>query len=86
MMMLTVILFLVNFFRTLLIILIVYYGIKIIRLVVLPLLSNQPKQPNQTNPRRNKRPEGDVRVEKKQQYDSRISKDDGEYVDFEEID
>ena len=86
MMMLTVILFLVNFFRTLLIILIVYYGIKIIRRVVLPLLSNQPKQPNQPNPRRNQRPEGDVRVEKNQQYDSRISKDEGEYVDFEEID
>ena len=86
MMMLTVILFLVNFFRTLFIILIVYYAIKIIRRVVFPLLSNQSRQPTQPSPRRNQRPEGDVRVEKNQQYDSRISKDDGEYVDFEEID
>ena len=33
-----------------------------------------------------RRPEGDVRIENNSQKNSHISRDEGEYVDFEEID
>jgi|GEM_PF-3978971 len=33
-----------------------------------------------------RRPEGDVRIEKNRDQHSRVARDEGEYVDFEEID
>lgn len=39
-----------------------------------------------TSAKTNRRQEGDVRVESTQSPKSHISKDEGEYVDFEEVD
>lgn len=83
---LVVILFLTNFVRTLFFILIAYYVIRFINRQVLPFFkgpSNVSQRPGNSP---NRRPEGDIRVEQNQQQNSRIPRDEGEYVDFEEID
>lgn len=38
-----------------------------------------------SSPRENKRKEGEVTIEKRPKLEKRISKDDGQYVDYEEI-
>ncbi len=86
MIVLNVFLFLVNFFRTLLIIVIIYYVVRFIGKYVLPFFIGQHQQQQQSHTNRTKRPDGDVRVEKNQHSGSRIPRDEGEYVDFEEID
>ncbi|MGE4586721.1 MAG: hypothetical protein AB7D05_05205 [Mangrovibacterium sp.] len=40
----------------------------------------------QNRPQENRRPEGEVRVEQPKHTGSRYSREEGEYVDFEEID
>ena len=82
-----VILFMAGFLRTLLVILIVYYAIKLIAKYVLPLFVNQPNQhKNFQNDRNSDRREGDVTIEGNRPKGGKISNDEGEYVDFEEID
>jgi len=83
---LDVILFFVNFVRTLFFILILYYLIRIINRYVLPVWRGLSGQQQQTRARQNKRPEGDVRIENNRRQESRVPRDEGEYVDFEEID
>ncbi|WP_339740726.1 hypothetical protein [uncultured Sunxiuqinia sp.] len=83
---LNVILFLVGFFRTLFVIVVIYYLIKILTKYVLPLFINQPKQHRDFRDPRNSKPEGEVTIEKDRYNGGRIRKDEGEYVDFEEID
>jgi len=83
---LVVILFLTNFLRTLLFIVIVYYVIRFINRQVLPFFKGQSNVSQRPGNSPNRRPEGDVRVENNQQQNSRIPRDEGEYVDFEEID
>jgi len=83
---LNVILFLAGFFRTLFVIVVIYYLIKILTKYVLPLFINQPKQQQDYRDRRDTKPEGEVTIEKDRYRGGRISKDEGEYVDFEEID
>jgi len=80
-----VILFAVNFFRTVLIIVVAYYLIRFISRVVMPMFSNQPNS-NNNYQRQNKRNEGDVTIENNRQQGGKIPRDEGEYVDFEEID
>lgn len=90
---LLVLLYLVGFIRTLLIIVIIYFGIRIVTRYILPLLvdkgiknmqhkmQNQQRQHQQTT-----RPEGEVTIEKDRNQGSKNSQNQGEYVDFEEVD
>lgn len=89
---LAVILVITNFIRTLFIIIIIWYGIKLISKYVLPLfvektiknvqsrMEEQYRQQQRTGRR-----EGEVTIEKKTGRPSSKS-NDGEYVDFEEVD
>lgn len=81
-----------NFFRTLLIIVLLYYGIRFVMRYILPLfvdkeikniqqkMYNQQRQ-NQQNTRR----EGEVTIESKNQNGKYSQQNQGEYVDFEEM-
>lgn len=48
-------------------------------------LFGDPGDKSRYREREPRRPEGDVRVESRSKQDSRIRRDEGEYVDFEEI-
>jgi hypothetical protein len=85
---LAVILFLMGFLRTLLLIVIFYYLLRFIVKLLAPVLGYQRADRNEQrqNRRDERRTEGDVRVENIKSPKSNYSKDEGEYVDFEEID
>jgi hypothetical protein len=90
---LLVVLFLVGFVRTLLIIVIVYYGIKIVSKYVLPLLVDkgmkkmqQKMQDQQKQHQQPSRPDGEVTIEADKKKNQNSGKAKGEYVDFEEVD
>ncbi len=84
-------LYIVNFLRTILIIAIIYYGIRIITRYLFPFLIDkgvknmqQKMQDQQRGSQKPRRPEGEVTLEKNPSR--RNSADDkGEYVDFEEV-
>lgn len=86
-----IILYIVNFLRTILIIAIIYYGIRIITRYLFPFLIDkgvknmqQKMQDQQRGSQKPRRPEGEVTLEKNPSR--RNSADDkGEYVDFEEV-
>jgi len=89
---LLILLFLVNFLRTLFIIAIIYYGIKLFSRYVLPLLVDkglknmqQKMQNQQRQNQQSTRPAGEVTIE----FDNKTNKNNtqtkGDYVDFEEI-
>jgi len=90
---LLVFLFIVNFVRTLFIIVIIYYGVRLISRYVLPFLlekgvKNMQDKMNQQqgqNQRPSKR-EGEVTIEQKRQNDKNFAANKGDYVDFEEVD
>ncbi|WP_163716100.1 DUF4834 family protein [Mangrovibacterium lignilyticum] len=84
---LNVILFLVGFLRTLFIVVVFYYLFRFLIKLFAPLFGFQAvnKQPGQKS-RKEERREGEVRVENPRNQQSNISRDEGEYVDFEEID
>ena len=89
-----VFLFLVNFIRTVIIILIIYYGIRLVTRYVFPMLidkgvknmqqkmQDQYRQQNQ----RPSKPEGEVTIEQNRTNSRNTEPDQGEYVDFEEVD
>lgn len=85
-------LFLVGFVRTLFIIAIIYFGIKLITRYVMPMLIDkgvknmQQKMQNQQRQQQPKRPDGEVTLEKKPSTSKSSSQDKGDYVDFEEVD
>ncbi|HSH20949.1 MAG TPA: DUF4834 family protein [Draconibacterium sp.] len=90
---LLVILFLVNFLRTLFIIAIIYYGIKLFSRYILPMLVDKGlknmQQKMQNQQRQNQtstRPPGEVTIEDNSQKRDKNGKIKGEYVDFEEVD
>ena len=83
---LNVILFLVNFVKTLFVIIVIYYLIRFITRLVLPLFFNQPRQSNNFNNQKKSRKEGDVTIEGNKSGGGKFSSDEGEYVDFEEVD
>lgn len=83
---LNVILFLAGFVRTLVVVIVIYYLIKLISRFVLPLFINQPNQRNNFRQQRPTRKEGDVTIEGDRPRSGQFSKDEGEYVDFEEVD
>lgn len=86
---------LVGFLRTILIIMLVYYGIKILMRLFAPYLMKSivkkaekrfgqqfGNQPHQTN----NKPEGEVTIDKIPGQSKSTNKKVGEYVDYEEID
>lgn len=91
---LLVFLYLFNFLRTLAIIALIYFGIRIITRYVLPLLiakgvkniqqkmENQYRQQNQRPPKQ----DGEVTIERNKNSQRNTDADKGEYVDFEEVD
>jgi uncharacterized membrane protein (DUF106 family) len=87
-----IVLFLVGFVRTLLVIIIIYYGIKIVSKYVLPLLVDkgmkkmqQKMQDQQRQNQKPSRPDGEVTIENDNKKNQNSGKDKGDYVDFEEV-
>jgi hypothetical protein len=87
-----VILFLVNFIRTLFIILLIYYGIKFLTRYLLPILVDkgmknmqQKMQDQQRQNQRSTRPPGEVTIEYNKNSGKNSSNIKGDYVDFEEV-
>lgn len=87
-----IVLFLVNFVRTLFIIAIIYFGIKFITRYIMPMLIDkgvknmQQKMQNQQRQNQPKRPEGEVTIEKNRSNTNAANQNKGDYVDFEEVD
>jgi hypothetical protein len=87
-----IVLYIVNFVRTLFIIALIYFGIRFIGRYILPMLIDkgvknmQQKMQNQQRQNQPKRPEGEVTIEKEPTSRNRNSQNDDEYVDFEEVD
>ena len=85
-------LYIVNFLRTLIIIAIVYYAIRLFTRYVLPLILDkkikemqQKMQEQQRQQRRTGNQEGEVTIEYDQKRNNIRNRDEGEYVDFEEV-
>lgn len=84
-------LYLVGFARTLFIIAIIYFGIRLITRYIMPMLVDkglknmQQKMQNQQRQQQPSRPEGDVTIEKKQANDAKSTNTKGDYIDFEEV-
>lgn len=84
-------LYLVGFARTLFIIAIIYFGIRLITRYILPMLVDkglknmQQKMQNQQQQNNPSRPEGEVTLEKKPSTKNTSDKAKGDYVDFEEV-
>uniref|UniRef100_UPI0032169253 DUF4834 family protein n=1 Tax=uncultured Draconibacterium sp. TaxID=1573823 RepID=UPI0032169253 len=85
-------LYIVGFLRTLIVIAIIYFGIRFISRYIMPMLIDkgiknmQQKMQNQQHHQQPKRPEGEVTVEKPRSNSKNTNQDNGEYVDFEEVD
>ena len=77
------------FLRTILIIIIVVYILKLIGRYVIPLLIkrqiNKFQQENNRYSNYKQKPEGEVTVETDSKQNKRFNSDEGEYVDYEEI-
>lgn len=82
-----VILTIAGFLRTVGIIVIVYYGLKFLGRLLFPIVvkkavnNMQSRQSTYTE----RKPEGEVTVEKKTTQQGRHPQNEGEYVDFEEV-
>jgi hypothetical protein len=89
---LAIILVITNFLRTLFIILFIWYGIKLVSKYILPMMLHKTVKNMQSRveeqvkqQQQSRRPEGEVTIENKR--GSNGSKfQEGEYVDFEEVD
>jgi hypothetical protein len=85
-----VILVLANFFETILIILLIYYGLKFVGRILFPIVvkkavNNMQERQSQYQRQQQYKPEGEVTVEKDRKQQTRTNTTEGEYVDFEEI-
>jgi len=84
-----VLLYITNFLRTLFYIVLIYYGIRFITRLILPIFVNkgiQQKMYEQQRPyQRNTRIEGEVTIESKNSNNRYSQQNQGEYVDFEEV-
>lgn len=79
---------LVGFFRTVLILLAIYYTYKFLTRYVFPLmLKNYINKVNNNQKSKNEfqRDEGDITIRYRKKQDKKVDKDKGEYVDYEEI-
>jgi hypothetical protein len=86
-----IILVITNFLRTLFVILIIWYGIKLVTKYVLPMMLHKTVKNMQSrveeqfrHQQQSGRPEGEVTVENKRRNNGNTSQE-GEYVDFEEV-
>ncbi|GAB1451272.1 hypothetical protein MASR2M47_13280 [Draconibacterium sp.] len=89
---LLIILYITNFIRTLFIIAVVYYGIRLFSRYILPMLVDkglknmqQKMQDQQRQRQGSTRPPGDVTIEGNPQRGKTNGQIKGEYVDFEEV-
>lgn len=88
-----IILYLPKFIVTLLVIALIYFGIRIVTRYVLPLLINRgiknmqsKMQDQQHQNQRTSRTDGEVTIEKNKKNNQGKSQSEGDYVDFEEVD
>jgi uncharacterized membrane protein (DUF106 family) len=86
-------LYIVGFIRTVIVIAIIYFAIRLFTRYVLPVfLENKIKQMQQRmeeQQRKQQRPgkrEGDVTIEYDSKRNNMRNRDQGEYIDFEEVD
>lgn len=89
---LLILLVLTNFIRTIFIIVIIYYGIRLFTRYILPLLVDkglknmqQKMQDQQRQSQRSTRPPGEVTIEYNKRNGNGSSQTKGDYVDFEEV-
>ena len=78
----------VGFFRTVGIIVVIYFALKFIGRLLFPIVVKKAvdnMQARQSSSRTDRKPEGEVTIEKKTGQQQRHSKNEGEYVDFEEV-
>ena len=85
-----VILVLANFFETILIILLIFYGLKFVGRILFPIVvkkavNNMQERQSQYQRQQQHKPEGEVTIEKDRKQQTRNNTTEGEYVDFEEI-
>lgn len=86
-----VILVLTNFLKTLGIIVVVYYALKFLGRLLFPVVvkkavNNMQARQSQYQRQQQNKPEGEVTVENNRGRQNRTNSNEGEYVDFEEID
>ena len=85
-------LYIYNFLRTLFVIAVIYFGFRFIMRYLFPKIIDkgmknmQQKMQDQQKQQRPRRPEGEVTVEKPRSNSRNNKSDNGEYVDFEEVD
>jgi hypothetical protein len=89
---LLIILVITNFLKTLFIIVLIYYAIRLVTRYILPLLVDkglknmqQKMQEQQRQNQRSTRPPGEVNIEYNKNTGKSNSQIKGEYVDFEEV-
>ncbi len=87
-----VLLNIVSFLRTLLIIMVIWYGFRLVSRYVLPLLMNKTMKNMQSRmeeqfrqQQRSQRSEGEVTLENNRNKNNPAKTNEGEYVDFEEV-
>ena len=86
-----IILYLVGFLRTLAVIALIYFGIRLVTRYILPMLVDkgvknmQQKMQDQQRQNRPRRPEGEVTIEQNRNSGEKSNNNKGEYVDFEEV-
>lgn len=87
-----VLLTIVSFLRTLLIIMVIWYGFRLVSRYVLPLLMNKTMKNMQSRmeeqfrqQQRSQRSEGEVTLENNRNKNNPAKTNEGEYVDFEEV-
>ena len=85
-------LYLLNFLRTVIIIAIIYFGIRLFTRYILPVIldkkikdMHEKMQDQQKQQRRTNRNEGDVTIEYDDSRNKNRTQNNGEYVDFEEV-
>jgi hypothetical protein len=90
---LLIILVLINFIKTLFIIVVIYYAIKLFSRYILPSLVDkgiknmqQKMYDQQRQQQRSTRREGEVIIENNKKDTKNDTRNKGEYVDFEEVD
>ena len=77
-----------SFFRTVGIIVVIYYGLKFLGRLLFPIMINKAvnnMQARQNEYQRQQKREGEVTVENNYRQQKRNTTTEGEYVDFEEI-
>ena len=85
-------LYIVNFLRTIIVIAIIYFGIRFISRYLFPFLVDkgiknmqQKMQDQQRGRQQQRRPEGEVTIEGKPTQNKGNKSSEGDYIDFEEV-